>query len=195
MTEAVHRSDKVVYRLLLGVLCHNLIQHRIIRIGKEDRLHIRIVHTHMLHPVLLLVPAGQLMLLDDPVQVVVHIGTDDQTILCLAVHGLCIDIIILLRVLNQPSLVLEELELTGSLRIHLRVVLVADRVEIDFRLDDVVERLLIALTLGLGLLAVQHVIGAALHLFHQVLRWAYSLEWFYYCHDIYSMKKIPQASL
>ena len=76
----------------------------------------------MLHAVFLLVATCQLVLLDIALHVVVRVGADHQTILRLALHGLSIYIIMFARVLHQPSVVLELLEVLGSLLVDTRVV-------------------------------------------------------------------------
>ena len=87
------------------------------------------------------------------------------------------------RVLNKPTLILELLEVLGSLLIDLRVILAGAYGEVYLRLDDVVQALLVVTGLGASLFTVEYVVGTALHLLHQFLRWTYSLEWFYDCHD------------
>ena len=123
------------------------------------------------------------MLLDDSVEVVVNVGTHHEAILGVAVHRLCIDVVLLLVVLHEPALLLEEGEVGGGLLVYTGVVLVGAYWEIDLRLDDMVERHLVALGLGTRLVGVEHIVWAALHLLYQSLGWADALEWFYYCHD------------
>ena len=101
----------------------------------------------MLHTILLLVTTCELVLLDDTVEVVLDVSTDDETILCLAVHRLSIDVVALLVVLYEPALLLKVLVLLDSLVVDLGVVLVGTCGEVDLRLDDVVERHRIALSL------------------------------------------------
>ena len=111
----------------------------VVGIGKEHRLDVGIVHTHMFHAVFLLVATCELVLLDDAIQIVRHVSTHHQSVLRLAVHGLRIDVVILLLVLHQPTLVLKHLEILDSFLVNTRVVLVGARLEIDFRLDDVIQ--------------------------------------------------------
>ena len=92
----------------------------------------------MLHAVLLLVTARQLMLLDHPVHVVGHVSSYHQSILRLAVHGLGINIVTRLVVLHQPALFLEHPEVRYRLVVHTRIMLVRPFRKINFRLDDVV---------------------------------------------------------
>ena len=147
VSEAVDGCDEVIHRLFGCIACHDVVQHFVVGISKEHRFDVGIVHTHVFHAVFFLVAAGEFMLFDNAVQIVVYIGTYDQTVLCLAIHGLGIDIIVLFAVLHQPSFVLEHLEVFGSFGIHARVVLVGTFGKINLRFDDVIQRLFI--TFGL----------------------------------------------
>ena len=94
----------------------------------------------MLHAVfLLLVGTGEFVLLDDAVEIVVDICSNYETILGATIHGLAIKIIIRSRVLDEPTILLELLELLDSDIIDLGVVLVGNRVEIYFGFDDVIQ--------------------------------------------------------
>ena len=123
MTEAVDRSNEIVLWLSGSIAHENLVEHGIVRIGEEHRLNVGIVHPHMLHAVFLLVATGQLVLLDPASHIVVGMGTHHETVLRLAVHGLCIDIIMFARVLNEPALILELLEVLSGLLLDAGVVL------------------------------------------------------------------------
>ena len=94
----------------------------------------------MLHAVFLLVGTRELMLLDDTIEIVLNVGTHHKTILSLAIHGLCIDVVLLLLVLNKPAVILEFLESLSGTFIHAWVILAGAFWKIDFRFDDVVER-------------------------------------------------------
>ncbi len=96
MSKSVNRSDKVVFRLG-GCIAHDkFVEDFVVRICKEYRLYIGVVHPYVLHPVLLLVTACKLMLLDDTCHIVVNKCSNNKSVLSLAVHGLCIDIVLLL---------------------------------------------------------------------------------------------------
>ena len=121
--------------------CHctdDFFQNRIVRESEENGLDIRIIDTDMLHAVLFLVAAGKLMLLDAALHVIVDISSHNQTVLCAAVHCLGVYIIMLLVVLHEPSVFLERLESVGGALIYSGVMLIGARLEIDFRLDDVI---------------------------------------------------------
>ena len=123
VTEAINRSDEIILRLCCSIAHQNLIEHRIIRISKEDRFDIGIADTNVLHTILFLVTAGKFMLLDDTRHIIIYICTHHKTILCLAIHGLCIDIILFFIILLQPAVLLELLEVLCGTLINTRVVL------------------------------------------------------------------------
>ena len=151
MAEAVIRCYKVVHRLLSRIFRHYGIQRLVFRISKEHRFDVRIVHPYMLHTVLLLVTARQLMLLDHPVHIVRHVSSYHQSILRLAVHGLGINIVTRFVVLHQPALFLEHPEIRYRLVVHTRIMLVRSLRKVNLRLDDVIQRFLVAFRLFAGL--------------------------------------------
>ena len=142
-----------------GSLTDNAIEHLVVGECEEHRLHVGREATHVLHAVLLLVGTSEFVLLDDAIKIVVDISSNYETILGAAIHGLAIKIIIRSRVLDEPTILLEFLELLDSNIIDLGVVLVGNRVEIYLGFDDVIERLLIALALIVGLLRRQDIVG------------------------------------
>ena len=163
MTEAVDRCDEVVFGLCGGITHDEGIQHAVVGIGKEHGFDVGIVHTHVLHTILFLVATGQFVLLDATCHIVIGMGTDHQTILRLPVHRLRINIIMILRVLHQPPLILELLEILGSLLIHFGIVLGGAYGEVDFGFDDMIEAHLIVASLGASLFTVKHVVRTALY--------------------------------
>ena len=112
----------------------------------------------MLHAVLLLVTAGQLVLLDHAVEIVVNECPDNKTVLGLAVHRLGIDIVVVLCVLNEPTIVLKLLEVLGCLLIHTGVVLTRANRKINLRLNDMIEAHLIVACLCPRLFRVKYVV-------------------------------------
>ena len=93
----------------------------------------------MLHTVLLLVTARQLMLLNHPVHVVGYISSYHQTILRLAVHSLGINIITRFVVLHQPAFFLEHSEIRYRLIVHTRIMFVCSLREVNLRFNDVIQ--------------------------------------------------------
>ena len=143
MTEAVNGSNEIIDRLRLCILLNQRIQNGVVRIGKEHRLDIGIVHADMLHAVFLLVTACQFVLLDNTRHIVVHISTHHKTILSLAVHRLCIDIIVLLLILHKPTLILKLLEVLSGFLVDAGIILAGTLREINLGFDDVIKTLFV----------------------------------------------------
>ena len=139
VSESVTGSNKIVYRLLSRILADNGIEHRIVGISKEHRFDVGIVHTDMLHAVFFLVTPGEFVLFDGAVHIIGHVSTHHQPILCLAIHGLGIDIIILFVILHQPSFVTEQTEILCRFRIHLLIMFVCPNGKVYFRFNNVVQ--------------------------------------------------------
>ena len=185
MAEAVDGRNEVVLGRCCCDAAHECIEHGIVGISEEDRLEVRVVDADMLHAVLFLVATRQLVLLDDAVHVVLNSRSHNKTELRLAVHRLRIDVVHLLAVLLEPALVLELLEVLGSLLIDARVVLACADREVNLGLDDVIKRLLIVASLSTSLLRVKDIVWTALNLLNKITRRPDSFKWFYYCHLYY----------
>ena len=127
------------------------------------------------------------MLLDDSVHVVIHVGTHHQSVLCLALHGLGIDVVVVLLVLDEPSLFLELAEVLGGFLVDARVIFAGSLGEINLGFDDMVEALLVVAGFLACLFRVEHVIGARFHLLDELFRWADASEWFDCCHGSIGM--------
>ena len=177
MAEAVNGGNEVVLGCGLGIAHDEFVERLVVGIGKEDGLDVGIVHADVLHAVFFFVATGQFVLFDVALLVVVGMGTDDQAVLRLALHGLGIDVVVLLLVLYQPAFVLKLLEVLCCLLVDARVVFRGAYGEVDLGLDDVIETFFVVASLGTCLVRVQHVVGTALYLLHQFLGWAYSFEW------------------
>ena len=143
MTEAVYRSNEVIFRFRIGVTCEQLVKHFIVGIGKEYGFDIGIVDTHMLHTILFFVTTGQFVLLDMATDIVVHKGSNHKTILRLSIHGLGIDVIVFIGILYQPSPLLKLSEVFGSLFVHTRVILGSALWKVYLRLDDMIQAFLV----------------------------------------------------
>ena len=168
VAEAVVRSHEIILRRAGGIFRHEFVQLGIVGIGKEDRLDIRVIDADVLHAVLLFVATRELVLFDNPVHIVRDVGSDDETVLRLAVHRLGINVITLLLVLDQPATLLEETEVVGGLLIDTRVVLVGADGEIDFGFDNMIQRFFIALGLATRFIGIKHIVRAGNHLSNQV---------------------------
>ena len=200
VAETVELGRVVILRRAFGVFGYDGVHVLVVGVGEEHRLDVGVVHAHMLHAVFLLVAAGQLVLLDLARHVVVDIGADHEAVLRLAVHCLGVDVVAFLAVLHKPAFVLKHLEVLCGLLVDFRIVFVRAFGEVDLRLDDVVERLLVPFRFGACLGRVQHVVRARLHLLNVFLRWADAFEWFdlhdWMCLNVCRKKlPLPESSL
>ena len=169
MAEAVDGRHEVILGLGSGITHEKRVEHGIVGIGKEYGFNVGIAHAHVLHAVFFLVPTGQLVLLDDAREIVVHTGSDHEAVLRPPVHGLGIDIIMLCGILHEPASLLEKPEMVGGTLVDARVVLGRAGSKVDFGFDDVIERFLVVAGLGAGLFGIEHVVGTRLHQLHEVL--------------------------
>ena len=186
VAEVVDGGHKIVCSFGCSITGYQAVQHVVIGIGKKHGLYVGITHAHMLHAVLFLVLACELMLLDHAVKIVVHISSHHKPILRLAVHGLRVDVVVVLLVLLEPSTLLEQLKVGCGLVIDLLLILACAGLKIDLGLCYVVQALLVVASLCPGLFAVEHVVGTTFYLFHQLLWRSYSAEWFNCCHELSS---------
>ena len=182
VTETVDGGDEVVLRLRSGIAHKEFVENCIIGIGEEDGLDVGIVHADMLHAVFLLIATGELVLLDATGHVVVGMGAHHKSVLRLTIHRLRIYVIMFARILNEPALVLELLEVLCSLFVDTGVILRGADGEVDLGLNDVVEALLVVAGLCPRLFTVEDVVGTALDLLYKRFWWANALERFDYCH-------------
>ena len=79
------------------------------------------------------------MLLYVTVQIILNIGANHKTVLGLAVHGLSIDVVLLLAVTLEPTLILELPEVLSSLGIYAGISLLSYGIKVYLRLDDVIQ--------------------------------------------------------
>ena len=114
----------------------------------------------MAHAVVLFVAACELMLLYHAVHIIVHIGCHHDAVLCAAIHGLRVDIIMVGVVLHEPSVVAERAEILHGFAVNAFVMLVGTCGEVDFRFDYVIERHGIAFGFLACFFRVQYVVGA-----------------------------------
>ena len=184
MAEAVG-SDEVIFGLAGRDGLDYLVEVAVVGEGEEHRLDVGVLYAHVFHAVFLLVAAGELVLLDDAVHVVVDVGGHDNAVLGAAVHGLRVYIIMFLVVLYEPAFVLEGLEVLDCLVVDLGVVLVGAVHKVNLGLYDMVERAGIAFGLGTGFLGVEHVVGARCHLFDKLAGRTHAAERFYFCHRMF----------
>ena len=153
---------------------------RVVLEGEEDRLDVGVLDADVDHAVVFLVLAGELVLLDDAGGVVVGMGAEDDAELGALAHGLGIDIVHRLRVLDQPALCPPGLEVLHGLVVGALLVLAREGGEVDFRLGDVQEGLFPGHREGL--FGIQDVIRGCGHFGDQVFRRADRREGFYTYH-------------
>ena len=108
------------------------------------------------------------MLFDYAVYIVVDIGGHDYAILGAPVHCLGVYIIVVGIVLNQPAVLAEGLEILDSAVVDAFIVFVGACGKVDFRLNDMVERLWVSGRFGTGFVGVEHVVGSGGHLLHEI---------------------------
>ena len=159
-------AHEVILGFALSNSGDNLLERLVGGERQEHWLNVGIVDADVFHAILFLLAASELVLLDLALDVVHIVGCHHDTILCAAVHGLCIDVVHLLGILNEPAVGLEFLEVLNSLVIDLWVMLGGAVVEVDFRLDDVVERHLVVASLGSCLFARKNVVGFRSYFFN-----------------------------
>ena len=142
--------------------------------GEEYGFDVGVRLADVAHTVVFLVAAGELMLLDDAVHIVVHMGADHNAVLpfqrtvCTG-HGLGIEVIVFFGIADEPAGFLELAELLCSAGIDALIVFARAFGEIDFGLDDVVERLFVAAGFRTGFLAVEDIVGTTFNEFNKIL--------------------------
>ena len=183
VTESVNRSNEIIFGLCRSITHDECVQHIIVGISKKHRLDIRIIHTNVFHTILFLITTCQFMFFDHAIEIIIHISTNHKTILCLAVHCLCVDIILLFAVLNQPTFLLKGFEILGRFLIDTRIILGCSRFEIDFWFNDVIEAHLVITGFYSCLLRFQHIIRTGFNFLNKILRRTYPLKRFDYSHS------------
>ncbi len=181
MAESVG-SHEVIFRFSRGNRIDYLLETFVIGERKKHGLDVGIVDPHMLHAVLLFVATGKLMLFNPSLHVVVYPGCNYYTILRATVHGLRVNIVVVLLVLDKPSVVLEKPEILHGFSVDFRIVLINLGPEINFRLYDVIERLGIALSFLSGLFRVKNIVRARSHVGDKLAWRTHTFKRFYFCH-------------
>ena len=108
-------------------------------------------------------------------------GAEDDAVLGALAHGLRIDVVHGLRVLDQPALFAPGLEVLHGLVVGALLVLAGDGGEVDFGLGDMQEGLLAGH--GEGLFGIQDVIRRGGHFGDQVFRRTDGRKGFYSYHE------------
>ena len=182
VTKTINWRDKIILWRLCRIFCNQLCQRLTFTISQEDGFDICIRTTYVLHTVFFLISASQFMLFDDLIHIVFDVRTKDKTILCLAIHRLCIEIIIFLLILHQPTLLLEILKLLCSTFVNTWVVLARTYGEIDFRFNNMIQGLFVISCLCSCLFRTQNVVRSTFHLLNQRHGRANTTKRFYFWH-------------
>ena len=132
----------------------------------------------MLHPVIFLIFPGEFMFFNYPVHVVSHTGTPDDPVLGFSVHGLCVYIQHIMLIGHKPVLCAEHVEIFFRLVIHLLRMNINSGRKIDFRFNNVQQRIFIPFGLLTGFIRIQNVIGSGCKLFYDRYRGPETFKWF-----------------
>ncbi len=187
MSEAIGRYE-IIFGSACGSFAYNILKHFVVRESEEHRFDICIVASYVLHAVFLFITACELMLFDSSFHVVGHPCSNHEAILCAAIHGLCVDIVVLLVILHKPAVFLEFPEVFNRFVVDSGIMLVKTYFEINLRFDDMVKTFFITLRFFTGFLAVEDIIRAGCHFFNKMFRRTYPLEWFDSCHGSVKVK-------
>src|SRR5690554_1115417 len=112
--------------------------------------------------------------------IVIHRGAKHKSILRFALHSLSINIIHLLIILNQPSFINELTKILYSLFINIIIMLILPHREIYLRLNDVIQRLLISLSLFAGLFGIENIIRTRCNILNKSFGRTHPPERFYF---------------
>lgn len=123
MTESIG-SHEVILRLAGGDSADHIFKVGIVGESEEHRLDIGVVDAHMLHSVFFFIAAGEFVFLNAPLHIVGDGGCNYDTVLSAAVHGLGVDIIVLMLVLHKPAVGAECSEIIYRFLIYALVVLI-----------------------------------------------------------------------
>ncbi len=172
---------ELVFRLSGGCLGNDVVELRVVLEGKEDGLDIGVLDAHVDHAVVFLGLEGELVLLDNATGVIVGVGTEDNTILGAAAHGLGVHIVLFFVVLHQPAFLFPGLEVLHGFVVGALLVLTGDGGEVNFRLGNVQEAFFSGH--GQGFLGVEDVIRGSGNFRYQILGRANGREGFYSYHN------------
>ncbi len=175
MPEVVFVDERVLRSALYRIRDYG-VELRIVLVSEEHRFNVGVLDLDMDHAVVFLVFAGELMLFDFSLGIIVGVSAQHKTVLCPSVHGLGIYVVARLSVLDQPSFVLPSLEVLDSLVVDPLVMVGENGIEIDFGFGDMEEGFLSGHLLGF--LRIQHVIGGCSNFCHDPLGRTYCCEWF-----------------
>ena len=151
-------------------------------IGQEYRAGVGIAVVDVIYPVRFLIGTGQLVLLDDVVDIVVDGYAADKAGLAPAVHYLAVDVETGVLILLAYAVAHELVEILPRLEVDLLGVEVGARGQVDLRLVDVQKRMRLALDHFGSFGAAHNVIGQGCDLRGVLRHRAYRFERLKNCH-------------
>jgi hypothetical protein len=137
---------------------HQLVNRPLCAINQKHRAGLRVERLDVANAVVLLVGPGQLVFLDDPVEVILATRGRDQPNLAVPPHDLAVEVETGLRVLPESALGDKSPEILFSLRIDFGRVKVRGGWQIDFRLAHMEETQRVAGSQLAGLVGGHHVV-------------------------------------
>ena len=158
VAKAIGGGEIVVGLVMFYNILNDGVNLVIVGVGEEYGLDVGLLVANVNHTILLLIGARKLVLLDCTREVILKVTTHCNTILRATSHCLRIDVVVLLLVLLEPSTLLPQAEVLNGFIVNLSRMLVGNGVEVDFGFDDVQQRALRSLGLGLG--GIQHIVGS-----------------------------------
>src|SRR5215510_6568228 len=171
-------GDEVVFRQCLDEPGDQLVYFRFGAVGEKHRFVIAAERFDVPGAIILLVRSGPLVLLDEPLVVLVDARGSDNTDLNMTTHALHVEVEPRLRILNQPFLRTELLEVALAELINLLRMLIGAARQADFRPRDGEKTLRISLRVSARFLGSHHIVGGASHLARELWRGAQTTKRF-----------------
>ena len=165
MAEAVFLGDEVVFGSFVAHdVVHDSVDFIYCGISEENGFHIGIGDAHVFHTVFLFVLTGELMFLDDFVDIVFAVSASHDTILPVGVgvfrvHALSVDIQFVFLIAFQPTIIFEGVEVFHHLKIYFGRMLVGANGQVNLGLGDMQQAVRIAFGFLAGFFRIQHVVG------------------------------------
>ena len=174
-------GSEVIFSFALSHRSNHIGKSVIVTKRQEHRFNVGLGVANVLHAVFLFVVARKFMLLYAPFHIVLDIGSHNDTILLVAAHCLGIEVITFLFFFNEPTFLLEHLEVVNGALIHLLAMFICSCRKFYLGPSDMVQRHRIPGSFAAGFVGVQHVIRPGSYFFYYGLWRAQTFEWFY-CH-------------
>ena len=137
MTKSVGRY-KIIFSFFSCDSFNYIFKHFVIGESEEYRLNISIINAHMFHAVFLFITACKFVFFDALAHVIVNICCYYNAILSATIHCLSIYVVMLIFILNKPTVLLKRIEILYSRVIHFWVMLISSRFKINLWFDDMI---------------------------------------------------------